>query len=187
METLIPSLSGADLLVLRSLSKFLIVLGLVGVVSMFFNGRRVQRRLLGLLFACMAVGGLVLGWKTDQLLVADRDLTPAQQAALSKAISQFPGVKFEVHTLRNDSEAKSLALKIADAIKAGSGAMPQVMDGLPDVAPGVIFVFAPKDIDLRRSFSDVVGTQLAAARIAVITDEAVQPEQAVRIVVGRKP
>ena len=60
----------------------------------------------------------------DQLNNADRDLTPDQLAALSKSISQFLGVKFEVHILTGDREAQSLATKIVDAVKAGSGTVP---------------------------------------------------------------
>jgi hypothetical protein len=188
MDMQIPSLSGADLLVLRSLSELLIVLGSVGLVTTFLSDRPRPKRLLTVLLASMAAGGLVLAGATDELLAADRDLTPAQQAALSNAISLFSGVKFEVHTLRNDREARSLALKMVDAIRAGSGAMPQFVDGLSGLDPGVILVFAPDDVEFRRTFSNAVGTKLAAARIAVITaDEAVQPKQSVRIVVGRKP
>lgn len=188
MEALLPSLSGADLLVLRGLGEFSIILGLVGAAALFLDRRGIRKRWLGLLFVFLTVGGLGLAWRAGQLLVADRDLTPTQQAALSEAISQFSDVKFEVHTLRNDREAKSLAQKIVDAIKAGSGAAPQFVGELPDLDPGVIFVFAPNDTNLRRDFSGVVGTRLAAARIAVITsDETALPEQTVLIVVGRKP
>lgn len=182
-----PFLSGADLLVLRTLSEAFIILGLVGVVSMFFNERRNQRRWLGLLFTVMAAGGAFLTWRVDQLLVADRDLTSAQQAALSKAVSRFPNIKFLVQTVPDDGEAHSLAQKILDAIRA-AGATPQFVDGRPGLPPGVILVFNPTDGDLRRDLAAAVGTQLAAARIAVVADEDVwQPQQGVRIVVGKKP
>lgn len=182
-----PFLSGADLLVLRTLSEALIIVGLVGVASMFFNERRIQRRWLGLSFALMAAAGAVLAWRVDRLQVADRDLTSAQQAALSKAVSRFPDVKFLVQTLPDDREAHSLAQKILDAVRAG-GATPQLVDALPGLPPGVILVFNPADGDLRRDLAGAVGTQLAAARIAVVADEDLwQPRQGVRIIVGKKP
>lgn len=183
-----PFLSGADLLVLDSVSEALIVLGLVGLVSMFFNNRRVQRRWLSLLFVVMAAGGLFLAWRIDRLQVADRDLTGPQQAALGKAMGRFQGIEFVVQTLAGDREAQSLAQKIVHAIKAGTGATPPVEETQPGLPPGVVLVFAPKDVDLRRDLSHAVGTQLAAARIAVLTtDVPTQPERAVRIVVGKKP
>lgn len=89
-----PSLSGADLLALRCLSEFLIILGVVGALVVFLDDRRIRKRLLGSLFSFLVVGGLVLAWRVEHLLVADRDLTPVKEAALSKAISRFSGVKF---------------------------------------------------------------------------------------------
>lgn len=183
-----PFLSGADLLVLHDLSEALIILGLVGVASMLFNERRIQRRWLGLSFALMAAGGVALAWRIDQLQIADRDLTGAQQFALSRAVSPFSGVQFVVQTLPDDKEAHSLARKIADAIKAGIGEAPEFMDTMSPLPLGVVLVFASKDADLRRDFAGAVGTQLAAARIAVIAEEdPQQPEHTVRIIVGRNP
>ena len=118
---------------------------------------------------------------------ADRDLTPDQLAALSKGMSQFLGVKFEVHILTGDREAQSVATKIVDAVKAGSGTMPHFGES-QSLPPGVIFVFAVKDTDLRRAISDTVGRRLAAARIAVGVDfSAEQPEHTVAILIGKKP
>jgi len=64
----------------------------VGAVSLFFfpEGRRILERLLGVLFTLVVVGGVALTWRAQQLRNADRDLTPAQQATLGKAIGQFP-------------------------------------------------------------------------------------------------
>jgi hypothetical protein len=54
-----PFLSGADLSVLQGLSEGLIVLGLVGVVSLVFfsTDRPNQKRLMGVLFTLLALGG----------------------------------------------------------------------------------------------------------------------------------
>ena len=105
---------------------------------------------MGVLFALMALGGVALIWRIGRLNNADRDLTPDQLAALSKGISQFLGVKFEVHILTGDRRAQSVATKIVDAVKAGSGTMPQFGES-QSLPPGVIFVFAVKDTDLRRA------------------------------------
>ena len=138
-----PFLSGADLSVLEGLSEGLIVLGLVGVVSRLFfpKDRPNLRRLMGVLFTLMALGGVALIWRIDQLNNADRDLTPDQLAALRKGISQFPGVKFEVHILTGDREVRLLATKIIDAVKAGSGTMPHFGES-PSLPPGVILVYS---------------------------------------------
>jgi uncharacterized membrane protein YccC len=180
----------SDLSLLNSLGEALVVLGLVGAVSLFFfpEGRRLQERSLGVLFAVMAASGVALAWRADSLRNANRDLTPKQQATLSKAISQFPTAKFEVLTSRGDKEAHALALKLADAIKAGSGAMPAFDDDKHALHVGVVLIFAAKDDELHHNVTDTVGRRLMAARIAVISDRA--PElaaQTVRIVVGAKP
>lgn len=183
-----PFLSGADLLALRSLSEAFIVVGSVGLVSQIFNDRRIQRRWLGLLFVLVATSGVALFLRIDDLQAADRDLTPAQQVALRDAVRRFSGVRFVVETLRDDKEAQSLARKIADALTAENLGPPQFVADAPALPPGVVLVFSPQDVDLRRDLSTAIGTQLAAARIAVITDkEASQPTGGVRIIVGRKP
>jgi len=122
-----PFLSSADLSVLQGVSEGLIVLGLVGVVSLvaISTDRPKHKRSMVVVFTLMAFGGGALMWRIDHLDNADRDLTPDQLAALSKSISQFPGVKFQVHTLIGDREAQSLATKIVDAVKAGSEPLPQ--------------------------------------------------------------
>jgi hypothetical protein len=174
---------------LNDLGQGLIVLGLVGAVSLFFfpEDRRILERSLGVLFTLAVIGGVALTWRADKLRNADRDLTPAQQAALSKAISQFPTIKFEVFTSRGNSEAHSLALKTVDAVKAGSGAMPVFDDKMLSLPVGLVFVLG-KDTDPDHTFADTVGRLLMAARIAVISDRTVDlDEHTVRIVVGERP
>ncbi len=180
----------SDLSLVSGLGELLVLLGLVGAVSLFFFpvDRRIQERSLGVLFTLMAAGGVALAWRADKLENANRDLTPEQHVRLSKAISQFPTAKFEVLTSRGDREAHALALKIVDAVKAGSGAMPVFDDEKLSLPLGVVLVFAAKDTDLRRNVADTVGRPLMAARIAVISDLAPElSEQTVRIVVGGKP
>jgi hypothetical protein len=179
----------SDLSLVSGLGELLVLLGLVGAVSLFFFpvDRRIQERSLGVLFTLMAAGGVALAWRADKLENANRDLTPEQHVRLSKAISQFPTTKFEVLTSRGDREAHSLALKIVDAVKAGSGAMPDFDDEKLSLPVGVVLVFA-RDADLRHNVADTVGRRLMEARIAVISDLAPElGEQTVRIVVGGKP
>ncbi len=175
---------------LSSVGQVLLVLGVVGQVSLFFfpAGRRFLERSLGVIFTVVAIGGVGLAWRAQDLRDADRDLTPAQQTALGAALGQFPGVKYEVLTSRADPEAHALALKIADAVKAGSGAMPSFSDALPSPPPGVVLVLRARDADPGRAFVDTVGRVLMAARIAVISDKAIDVgDNTVRIVVGGKP
>ncbi len=173
---------------LNDLGQGLIVLGLVGAVSLFFfpEGRRILERSLGVLFTLVVIGGVALTWRAERLRNADRDLTPAQQATLSKALSQFPAVKFEVLTSRGDKEAHSLGLKIADAVKAGSGATP-LFDEIISPPVGVVLVLG-KEADPDHAVVDTVGRLLMAAHVAVISDRTVElDEHTVRIVVGEKP
>jgi hypothetical protein len=174
---------------LNDLGQGLIVLGLVGAVSLFFfpEGRRILERSLGVLFTLLVIGGVALTWRAEKLRNADRDLTSAQQATLSKAISQFPAVKFEVFTSRGDREAHSLALKMVDSVKAGSGAMPLFDEKMLSLPVGLVLVIG-KDADPDHTVVDTVGRLLMAARVAVISDRTVElDEHTVRIVVGEKP
>ena len=183
-------ISFSGLSFLYDLGQGLVVLGLVGAVSLFFfpKDRRILERSLGVLFTLMAIGGVGVMWKVDKLLAADRDLTPVQQATLSKAISQFPTLKFEVFASRGDREAHALALKIVHAVKAGSGAMPHFDDQMPSLPPGVVLILDDNDADPDHNFVDTVGRPLMAARIAVMGDRAIDlSEHTVRIVVGEKP
>ena len=173
---------------LNDLGQGLIVLGLVGAVSLFFfpEARRILERSLGVLFTLVVIGGVAITWRAERLRNADRDLTPAQQATLSKALSQFPAVKFEVLTSRGDKEAQSLALKIVDAVKAGSGATP-LFDEIISPPVGVVLVLG-KEADPDHAVVDTVGRLLMAAHVAVISDRTVElDEHTVRIVVGEKP
>jgi hypothetical protein len=179
-----------DLVLLDNLGEALAILGVAGVVSLFFfpEGRRLAERSLAVLFTLMAIGGTALMWRADRLVEAKRDLTPAEQAELSKAISQFPNAKFEVLTSRDDREAHSLALKIVDAIKGGSGGTPLFEEEEHLLPVGLTLIFDPEDVDLRRNIANTVGRLFIEARIAVISDEtAGLGEQRVRIVVGGKP
>ena len=183
-------LSDNDLALFSGVGEFLIILGLTGVVTLFISrsGRPIQDWLLGLLFALMVASGGGLIWRTDELGKADRDLLPDQQAALSHAISQFPGAKVEVFTNSSDREAHALALKIVDAIKVGSGVMPDFFDDTFSPALGVVFIFSDKNTDLRDKFTDKVGRRLMAARIVLIDGRMPElSENTVRIVVGQKP
>jgi hypothetical protein len=174
---------------LNDLGRGLIVLGLVGAVSLFFfpEGRRVLERSLGVLFTLVVIGGVGLTWRAEKLRNADRDLTPAQQAALGQAIGQFPAVKFEVFTSRGDREAYALAQKMVDAVKAGSGAMPAFDEWMPVLPVGVVLVLG-KETDPDHTMVDTVGRLLMAARIAVISDRTIELDRhTVRIVVGEKP
>jgi hypothetical protein len=180
----------SDPSLLNGLGEGLVILGLAGQVSLFFfpEGRRILERSLGVLFTVVVIGGVALTWRAEKLQDADRDLTPAQQATLSQAISQFPTVKYEVLTSRADKEAHALALKIADAVKAGSGAMPRFDETMRAPPMGVVLILRGRDADLGRHFVDTVGRVLMAARIAVISDRAADlDDDTVRIVVGGKP
>jgi hypothetical protein len=174
---------------LNDLGGGLIILGLVGAVSLFFfpDGRRILERSLGVLFTLLVIGGAALTWRAEKLRTADRNLTPAQQATLGQAIGEFPNIKFQVFTSSGDREAHSLALKIVEAVKAGSGTMPLVDDMMRSPPPGVILILNRRR-DFAYNFVDRVGRQLMAARIAVISDQATDlDDNTVRIVVGGRP
>jgi hypothetical protein len=185
-------LSDSELSFLRELGEILAALGLIGAASLFFfpANRRFLEHVLGAFFTLMAVGGVALAWKTDRLEAADRTLTPVQQATIGEAISQFPTTTFEILTSRGNKEAHSLALKLVDAVKTGSGAPPPFFDQLSPLPLGMVMIFDATDADLRREFFDKVGRRLMEARIVFVSDS--RPEMGgrkgiVRIVVGEKP
>ena len=174
---------------LSSVGQVLLVLGVVGQVSLFFfpEGRRILERSLGVFFTVVAIGGVGLTWRAQDLRDADRNLTPLQQAALGNAISEFPTVKYEVFAAGDDKEARALALKIIDAVKAGGGAAPP-LEELRSPPLGVVLVMRVTDTEFARRFADRVGRVLMEARVAVMRDKAGElGEQTVRIVVGGKP
>ena len=180
----------SDPSLLDGLGQALVVIGLVGQVSLFLfpADRRVLERSLGVLFTVVAIGGVGLAWKAENLREADRNLMPAQRAALSKAISQFPSLKFEILTSSIDKEAHSLALKIADAVKAGNGAMPPVDGTMQSPPKGVVLVLHAKNTEPGRTIVDTIGRALMAARVAVISDyDTDLDDRTMRIVVGGKP
>ena len=183
-------LSDADLALFRGLGECLVILGLVGAVSVFFSSqdRRMQERTLSMLFTLMASGGVAILWRADNLENVNRDLSLAQQAALSKTISQFSTVKFRVLTSRGNSEAHSLALKIVEAVEAGSGTMLPFYDELVSLPKGVVIFFNPKDADLGRKVYSAIGRELMKARIVgTIDSKADLEEGTLWIMVGEKP
>ena len=174
---------------LSSVGQLLVVLGLVGQVSLFFfpAARRLLERSLGVIFTVVALGGVGLTWRAQDLRDADRKLTPVQQGALTAAISQFPAVKYEVFAAGDDREARALALKIIEAVKAGGGAAAP-LDELQSPPLGVVLVMRDKETEFAHRFADRVGRVLMEARIAVMRDKEERlDEQTVRIVVGGKP
>src|SRR4051812_36472356 len=92
---------------LNGLGTVLLIVGGVGLVSLLFfpAGRRTAKRALAVLFAVLVVAGGALPWRAQTLRAADRDLSPAQQAALTQAIGRFPDSRFEIFTSRDDKEA----------------------------------------------------------------------------------
>src|SRR5258707_13726093 len=154
---------------LNDLGQGLIVLGLVGAVSLFFfpEGRRILERSLGVLFTLVVIGGVAITWRAQQLRNADRDLTPAQQATLGKAIGQFPAVKFEVFTSRANREAHSLALEIVDAVKAGNGPTPDFERAMRGPPLGVGFMLG-KDVGPGREVRDHAGRRQEGAVLGLV-------------------
>jgi len=141
-----------------------------------------------MLFTLMASGGVAILWRADNLENVNRDLSLAQQAALSKTISQFSTVKFRVLTSRGNSEAHSLALKIVEAVEAGSGTMLPFYDELVSLPKGVVIFFNPKDADLGRKVYSAIGRELMKARIVgTIDSKADLEEGTLWIMVGEKP
>ena len=86
----------------------------------------------------MAVAGGLLMARADALRDTDRDLSPAEQANLARAVSQFPKFRFEVFTAYPDSETRSLAAKVADAVKTATGTAPALADIPPLMRKGVV-------------------------------------------------
>ena len=185
--------------ILEGLGILLLSVGLAGLVSLFISQPLgpTMKRTVAVVCAVMALGGGLLMARADALRDTDRDLSPAEQAVLARAIGQFPNARFEVFTAYNDSETRSLAAKVADAVKTALGTAPALADIPPlmqkGVVPptqqkGVVIVLRDNQAELGRAVAHTIGRALMAARVACITDD--DPsigDRTVRIVVGEKP
>ena len=186
----------SDPWILDGIGILLTAAGSAGLLALFIASplRPAAKRAVAVICPVMAVGGLLLMLRAEMLRNADRDLDPAQLAALAKAIGQFPGIRFEVFTANADSETLSLASKVVEAVKAGTGTTPPIGTAPPpsSTSPypfkGVVLVMHDREADLGRAVSATIGRTLMAARVAVITDdEAGLDDRTVRIIVAEKP
>ncbi|GEP61612.1 hypothetical protein [Reyranella soli] len=180
----------ADPWILDSLGIALTAVGGAGLIALFISQPLgpVMKRAVGVICAVMAVGGILLMVRAGSLRDSDRDLDPAQQAELAKALSRFPNVRFEVLMGHTGEETRSLASKVVDAVKAGTGAAPTIGATLPSQQKGVVLVLRDRETDLGRAVATTIGRVLMAARVAAITDD--EPgldDRTVRIIVGEKP
>jgi hypothetical protein len=185
--------------ILEGLAIVLMAVGAAGLGALFISRplRPAFKRSVGVVCAAMVVVGVLLMARADALRDADRDLDPAQQAELARAVSRFPNTRFEVLTADTASETRSLASKVADAVQAGSGTAPVRADIPPlmqkGVVPplpqkGVVVVLRNVEADLGRAVASTINRALMAARVACITDdEPSLDDRTVRIVVGQKP
>jgi hypothetical protein len=185
--------------ILEGLGILLLAVGAAGLVSLFISQPlgAAMKRAVGVTCAAMAVGGGLLMARADSLRDADRDLSPSEQANLAKAVSRFPNARFEVFTADTDNDTRSLAAKVAEAVKTGSGVAPARADVPPlpqkGVVPplpqkGVVIVLRDTESDRGRAMADAIGRALMAARVACITDDEPKlDDRTVRIVVGPKP
>jgi hypothetical protein len=189
----------SDPWILNGLGILLAAVGGAGLVALFIATpfRPAVKRSVGLICAAMALLGGLLIARVETLRDADRDLDPAQQANLARVVSQIPDTRFEVYTAHPDSETRSLAAKVVDAVKAGSGKAPAVADIPPlhqkGVVPplpqkGVVVVMRDSEAPRARALATTITRALMAARVACITDdEPSLDDRTVRIVVGEKP
>jgi hypothetical protein len=180
----------ADPWILDSLGIALTAVGGAGLIALFISQPLgpVMKRAVGVTCAVMAVGGVLLMARAGSLRDSDRDLDPAQQAELAKALSRFPNVRFEVFMGHTGEETRSLTAKVVDAVKTGTGAAPMLGDVLPSQQKGVVLVLRDRETDLGRAVAVTIGRVLMAARVAAITDD--EPgldDRTVRIIVGEKP
>ncbi len=179
----------SDPVILGSLGYGLIVVGGAGLFALAISeiDGRISKAALGTVLAVLVIGGGGLIWRSETLRHADRDMTHTQQANLSRAIAEFPTIKFEVYALRTDREAASLALTISDAVKAAKGA-PPVEGAVPSGPNGVLLVMRSNETGLARAVTTKIGRALMAARIAAVTVSSPElDDETVRIVVGVRP
>jgi hypothetical protein len=189
----------SDPWILNGLGILLAAVGGAGLVALFISTpfRPAVKRSVAVVCAAMALGGGLLMARAETLRDADRDLDPAQQANLARVVSQIPNARFEVFTAHPDSETRSLAAKVVEAVKAGSGKAPAVADIPPlrqkGVVPplpqkGVVVVLRDTEAGGARALATTISRAFMAARVACITDdEPALDDRTVRIVVGEKP
>jgi len=185
--------------ILEGLGILLLAVGAAGLVALFISRpmRPGLQRAIGAVCAVMALGGGLLMARADALRDIDRDLSPAEQATLARAAGQFANARFEVLTAHTDNETSSLAAKVADAVKTGTGAAPAranipplMQKGVVPPLPqkGVVIVVRDREDDIGRAVSATIGRALMVARVACITDdEPALDDRTIRIVVGEKP
>ena len=185
--------------ILEGLGILLLAVGAAGLVSLFISQPlgRVLKRTVAVVCAVMAIAGGLLMARADALRDTDRDLSPAEQANLARAVGQLPKFRFEVFTAYPDSETRSLAAKVADAVKTGTGTAPALADIPPlmqkGVVPptqqkGVVIVLRDTEAERGRAVATTIGRALMAARVACITDDDPSiDDRTVRIVIGEKP
>src|SRR5688500_1058003 len=185
--------------ILEGLGILLLAVGAAGLVSLLISQPlgAALKRTVAVVCAVMAIAGGLLMARADALRDTDRDLGPAEQANLARAIGQLSNVRLEVFTAYPDSETRSLAGKVADAVKTATGTAPALADIPPlmqkGVVPptpqkGVVIVLRDNQAELGRAVGATIGRALMAARVACITDDDPSiDDRTVRIVIGEKP
>jgi hypothetical protein len=185
--------------ILEGLGVLLLAMGVAGLVALWISEplSPALKRTVAAICAVMTVGGGLLLARAETLRDSDRDLPPSELADLAKAMSQFTDVRFEVFTADTGKETRSLASKVANAVKTGTGKAPAVADIPPlmqkYVAPpvlqtGVVLTVRDREGELGRAVAKTIGRALMTARVACITDDAPElNDRTVRIVIGPKP
>jgi hypothetical protein len=180
----------SDPAILEGLGILLASVGGAGLVALFISTpfRPAVKGSVGVICAALAIGGSLLLVRAAAVRDADRDLDAAKLANLAKAVSQFPNTRFEVFTAFADKETRSLASKVADAVKMGTGAAPTLGEIPPMPQKGVVLVLRDRESEFGRAIAATIGRAFMAARVASISDdEPMLDERTVRIVVGEKP
>jgi hypothetical protein len=174
---------------LETMAWLLAIVGGVGLASLrlFPLGRRTVARTLAVLFVVSVAGSGALAWGAQKARAVERDITPAQQAALTAAFARFPDMRIEILVEPDDKEAKALALEIAAAVQAARGAAPRLTEHPVSAVKGVVIGVRTREEPVA-GFLKAVGRTLMAARVATISDIVPDlPDGEVRLVVGRKP